>query len=863
MPPRPQADSNVANLHRVRADGKFFRLGHHRWHPKGVTYGPFRPREEGWFIPPRAQVQSDFDAMQRMGINAIRVYHPPPRWLLDDACERGIRVLIDIPWQKHRCFFEDWPARQDAIDRVRRTARELGDHPGVFALSVANEVPTAIVRFYGAARVERFIERLMDVARKEAPDCLVTYTNYPSTEYLCPRQQDFTCFNVYLDDPETLGRYLDRLQHVAGDTPLVLGEYGLDSWRHGDERQAQALRRHVEQVFQKGLAGSFVFAYTDEWFTGGHEIEDWAFGIVDRHRCPKPAAAALAEAWSRVPLIDRSRLPKVSVVVCSYNGASTLEQCLESLGRLDYPDYEIILVDDGSTDRTPEIAARYPDVRCIRQDNQGLSVARNVGARVATGDVVAYSDSDCVADESWLLYLMTAMQDQDVEAIGGPNITPDEDGWVAKCVAVSPGNPAHVMLDDRLAEHIPGCNMAFRRDLLLKIGGFDPQFRQAGDDVDICWRFMDEGWRIGYAPAAVVWHHRRCTAKAFYRQQKGYGRAEAMLQFKHPARFNSLSCSRWSGVIYGDRAAPMAVREPVIYHGRFGEALFQFLYRPKEYRPWVYFTFLEWHLLAGFFAVLSLGLPAFASVSLIMWTLTLASAARAAWYAPLPEDAPSYCRLLVMFFQLMQPVTRSWHHYAYRLQHWKQAVDHASELDWAPASMKRISAHQRDMYWQSHEGVGREQLLDAMVQAACQKGWPGDFHNPWERYDMALTGDVAHRIHVLTVTEELGGPKRFTRVRCTLRRTQAATLLGFAGVATAIMASATMQPWIILPVMTFLLFFIASLWVSRKRCWRRVSFLVSSAAASVGLEPFLVHTDAKPHSHDAGKAASNAAGEHP
>src|SRR5690606_18721020 len=108
----------------------------------------------------------------------------------------------------------------------------------------------------------------------------------------------------------------------------------------------------------------------------------------------------------------------------------------------------------------------------------------------------------------WLLYLVEAMQEQGVDGIGGPNLTPASDNATAQCVALSPGNPSHVMFDDCLAEHLPGCNMAFRREALLAVGGFDPQFRQAGDDVDICWRMLAAGRRLGYAPGAMVWHHR-------------------------------------------------------------------------------------------------------------------------------------------------------------------------------------------------------------------------------------------------------------------------------------------------------------------------------------------------------------------
>src|SRR5438045_1505923 len=128
----------------------------------------------------------------------------------------------------------------------------------------------------------------------------------------------------------------------------------------------------------------------------------------------------------------------------------------------------------------------------------GLPQGRIAGTG-RSGEIVAYTASDCVADRHWLLYLAQAMEDQQVTAIGGPNISPASDGWVAKCVAASPGGPSHVMLDDRRAEHVPGCNMAFRRQTLLALGGFDRQFRDAGDDVDICLRFLDAALTIGYA----------------------------------------------------------------------------------------------------------------------------------------------------------------------------------------------------------------------------------------------------------------------------------------------------------------------------------------------------------------------------
>ena len=104
----------------------------------------------------------------------------------------------------------------------------------------------------------------------------------------------------------------------------------------------------------------------------------------------------------------------------------------------------------------------------------GLSAARNVGLAEASGEIVAYTDADVRVDHDWLTYLVQPLLTQDVAGAGGPNVVPHDDPWVAQCVARAPGGPTHVMLDDRIAEHVPGCNMAFRRDALLAIGGFNP-----------------------------------------------------------------------------------------------------------------------------------------------------------------------------------------------------------------------------------------------------------------------------------------------------------------------------------------------------------------------------------------------------
>ena len=108
-----------------------------------------------------------------------------------------------------------------------------------------------------------------------------------------------------------------------------------------------------------------------------------------------------------------------------------------------------------------------------------------------------------------------------------------------------------MLLSDEIAEHIPGCNMAFWKSSLDAIGGFDPQFRIAGDDVDICWRLQDQGWTVGFSPGAVVWHHRRDCVRGYLKQQYEYGKAEALLERKWPERYNRVGHLAWAGRVYG------------------------------------------------------------------------------------------------------------------------------------------------------------------------------------------------------------------------------------------------------------------------------------------------------------------------
>ncbi|MBO0738880.1 MAG: glycosyltransferase, partial [Alphaproteobacteria bacterium] len=567
----------------VKVEGKFFFLAERKHFIKGVTYGPFPTGSHGAQFPELSLVDMDFALMARAGVNTVRVFTVPPVWLLDAADNAGLKLLVGLPWSQHVAFL-DCASTQDKIRQtVAAGVRACRRHPSIFAYLIGNEIPPDIVRWHGAEPVRRFLRGLVACVKTEHPEALVSYANYPSTEYLTIDFTDFVCFNVYLHDQAAFRRYIARLHNVAVDQPLVLTEFGVDSFSQGEEEQRRLLSWQIHTAFEAGVAGTFVFAWTDEWFTGGHLIENWAFGLVDRDRQPKPSFHEVARQYQGVLPPTLERYPRVSVVVCAYNAERTMHRCLASLAALNYPDYEVIVVNDGSCDRTPEISQGYDYCRIINQPNGGLSAARNVGAAAATGEIVAYTDSDCVADPDWLTYLAAKMAADNLAACGGPNFSPLEDDLVAAAVAVAPGGPTHVLISDDVAEHIAGCNMAFQREVLMQLGGFDPLYRTAGDDVDICWRLQDAGYTIGFSPAAVIWHFRRNTVGAYCAQQRGYGKAEALVYSKHPFRFNLFGQAKWLGRIYGDLSTSLLLsRRPVIYSGIFGRGLFQTLYEPPS-----------------------------------------------------------------------------------------------------------------------------------------------------------------------------------------------------------------------------------------------------------------------------------------
>lgn len=827
----------VSRLLPIRVRAKFFFEEERKFFVKGVTYGPFAPDARGEFFGTPEKARRDFQLIRELGANVLRVYYPPPAWFLELCEEYGVRVLVTIPWAEHVEFLNDKKVRRQVLHAVEDAVRAGKGSSAIFGYLVGNEIPSQMVRWLGPRRVTEFIEELIYRGKEIREDVLYSYASFPPTEYLLPQNVDFLTFNVYLHRQDDFERYLARLQNLAEDKPLLMGEFGIDTIRHSEEEQEEILRWHVESVVRGGLAGTFIYSFTDEWYRGGNEILDWAFGLVTRDRRKKKAFEMLREYFSGTePLTRRVKLPsypKVSVIVCSYNGARTLEDCLESLRHVDYPDYEVILVDDGSTDNTQEVVAKFPEVRNIRQENKGLSVARNVGAAAAEGDVLVYTDSDCMADPDWLYYLVGTLLSGDYAGVGGPNISPPAENWIQACVAAAPGGPSHVLLTDVVAEHIPGCNMAFHKSAFMQVGGFDPEYRKAGDDVDFCWRLQQAGGVIAFSPAAIVWHYRRFTLKAFRKQQEGYGEAESMLRFKHLVFFGPTGTAKWKGQIYGAPRFTWLANRPIIYHGIFGEGLFQSIYPTPRSEIAAYVSSVEWVVLAGLILLASLPFPALRIVPYLMLGATMLVALSYMIHARLePKYDTIRARLLVAFLAFAQPLVRGWWRYYTWLKFKRTPPAVIATREPEVAKVKGLRGS-RLLFW-NEEGKGREVLLQEMVRLLEDEGWSYSTDTGWNEWDLQIYGSFWWVIRVRTVTEYHGGPKCLTRVSLSTRMVGLTLLLNVLVILwlTYLHFTPGSDLWLQIPYGIFLIV----LAIRAKRLKRRVAELIYGAARRCGLD---------------------------
>ena len=267
----PAPDLQWAEPGRVRVAGKFLRdQSDQKFYIKGVSYGAFRPDAEGNEYHDEDLIYRDFEQMAAAGFNTVHIPHTiPPRALLDIASEHRLKVMVGVSAEQYVGYLIDKTKKFSLQNTILRSVEPCAGHPALLCYGIGNEIQAPLARWIGRRRIERYLRRVARIVRDVDPDSLLTYVNYPSTEYLELPFLDFLSFNVYLEDREPFEDYLARLQILAGNQPLLVSELGLDSLRNGELGQAGFIDWQLQSVFDAGCLGAVIFSWTDEWYRGG------------------------------------------------------------------------------------------------------------------------------------------------------------------------------------------------------------------------------------------------------------------------------------------------------------------------------------------------------------------------------------------------------------------------------------------------------------------------------------------------------------------------------------------------------------------------------------------------------------------
>jgi len=229
-------------------------------------------------------------------------------------------------------------------------------------------------------------------------------------------------------------------------------------------------------------------------------------------------------------------LPFVSIIVPVYNAESSLEACFDSISSLDYPSdkFEVIAVDNGSTDRSREIMSRYKLRLLFETSVQSSYAARNKGILSAKGELIAFTDADCVVAHDWLKRLFKDWSDRSIGCFAG-----EIEGYQPRTVVEKFSHRIGILKRTSAftwpyLPYASTANAGYRKEIFDRIGLFIPEM-YTGGDADIAWRMQRKlCLAVRFIPEALVYHKHRSSVMGLYRQFKKYEYGKIFLHKYHP-----------------------------------------------------------------------------------------------------------------------------------------------------------------------------------------------------------------------------------------------------------------------------------------------------------------------------------------
>lgn len=239
----------------------------------------------------------------------------------------------------------------------------------------------------------------------------------------------------------------------------------------------------------------------------------------------------------------------ISVIVPTKNSGNRIEKCLTSVLHQSYPNYEIIVVDGHSSDDTIELASKFP-VRIFFEEGGTRASACNVGIAHSKGEIVAFTDDDCVVPENWLEHIAMNFANPSLQVLGGPSLTPQDSTRLEQAFGAI---NAHILpfttFGERSVRRVWGCNSAYRKSVIIAAGGFNERLATA-EEIELQYRIHRKGGEISYDHNLIVLHYRRANLRLFFRQFYKYGIGRGHMLRDHPTAIRASDVICFSPFIY-------------------------------------------------------------------------------------------------------------------------------------------------------------------------------------------------------------------------------------------------------------------------------------------------------------------------
>jgi cellulose synthase/poly-beta-1,6-N-acetylglucosamine synthase-like glycosyltransferase len=250
--------------------------------------------------------------------------------------------------------------------------------------------------------------------------------------------------------------------------------------------------------------------------------------------------------------------PQVSVIIPAYNTEKTISKTLQAVLSQDFPknQFEVLVVDDGSTDNTKKIVSKFKRVKLISIRHSGPAKARNTGAKLAKGEIIVFTDSDCIPKKNWLKSLVLPFKDKDIVCVAGSYATLNKNKLIARFIGFEIEYRHQKMKKFKTIDFVGSYNCAYKKFIFKKFHGFDESFIVAsGEDTELSYRIKDAGYKVIFKPKAMVFHPHPDNLLTYIKQK--YNRAfwKVLLYKKHPKK------------MFGDRYTPRTLFPQILLSG--------------------------------------------------------------------------------------------------------------------------------------------------------------------------------------------------------------------------------------------------------------------------------------------------------